>query len=46
MKENELVQNLLWAGLVAAIGLALTKVAERAAEMVWVRVFGTEPPRK
>lgn len=46
MKENELVQSLLWAGLVALLGFALTRVAEKSAEMVWVRVFGSEPPRR
>jgi hypothetical protein len=46
VKENELVQSLLWAGLLGLIGLAMTKVAERGAEAVWIKVFGTEPPRR
>lgn len=46
MKENELVQSLLWAGLVALIGFTMAKVAEKGAEVVWIRVFGTEPPRR
>ena len=46
MKDNDLVQDLMWAGLVALIGLAATKVAERVAGVVWQRVIGTEPPRR
>jgi len=46
MKENELIQSLLWAGMIALIGLAVGKIAEKGADQIWVKAFGTEPPRR
>lgn len=42
--ENEIVRRLLWAGLVAATGALATVVANRVATLIWVRVFGEDPP--
>jgi hypothetical protein len=42
--ENEIVRRLLWAGLMAAIGALATVAANRLATIIWVRVFGEDPP--
>jgi hypothetical protein len=42
--ENDIVRRLLWAGLVAATGALATVVANRVATVIWVRVFGEDPP--
>ena len=42
--ENEVVRRLLWAGLVAGTGALATVVANRVAAVIWVRVFGEDPP--
>lgn len=42
--ENEVVRRLMWAGLVAATGALATVVANRLATMIWMRVFGEDPP--
>jgi hypothetical protein len=42
--ENEVVRRLLWAGLMAATGALATVVANRVATVIWVRVFGEDPP--
>jgi hypothetical protein len=42
--ENEVVRRLLWAGLVAATGALATVLATRVATVIWVRVFGEDPP--
>jgi hypothetical protein len=42
--ENEVVRRLLWAGLVAATGALATVLANRVATVIWVRVFGEDPP--
>jgi hypothetical protein len=42
--ENDIVRRLLWAGLMAAAGALATVVANRIATVIWVRVFGEDPP--
>jgi hypothetical protein len=42
--ENDIVRRLLWSGLVAGIGALATLAAQRVATVIWVRVFGEEPP--
>jgi len=42
--ENDIVRRLLWAGLVTATGALATVVANRVATVIWVRVFGEDPP--
>ena len=42
--ENELVKRLAWSGLLAGFGALASIAANRAASIVWRRVFGEEPP--
>jgi hypothetical protein len=44
MTESPLLKRLLWSGLLAGTGALATLVSTRLAAMVWVRVFGEEPP--
>jgi hypothetical protein len=44
MTDNEIVKRLMWAGLVAGIGALATVVTTKAATLIWVRVFGEDPP--
>jgi hypothetical protein len=42
--ESEVVKRLMWSGLLAAVGLLASAVAQRFAARVWVALFGEEPP--
>jgi hypothetical protein len=42
--ENEMVKRLIWSGLLAGVGALSTIVAQRAAALVWRRLFDEEPP--
>jgi hypothetical protein len=42
--ENQLVKQLMWAGLLAGVGALTTIVANRIAEKIWLRVFKEDPP--
>jgi hypothetical protein len=42
--DSEIVRRLMWAGLVAATGALATVAANRLATVIWVRVFGEDPP--
>ncbi|WP_022927516.1 hypothetical protein [Patulibacter americanus] len=42
--DNELVKRLAWSGLIAGLGVASSMLAQRAAAMIWRRVFNEEPP--
>jgi hypothetical protein len=42
--ENEMVKRLVWSGLLAGVGALSTIVAQRAAAMIWRRLFDEEPP--
>ncbi|MGH2888729.1 MAG: hypothetical protein ACRDNJ_03775 [Solirubrobacteraceae bacterium] len=44
MLESPLVKRLLWSGLLTGIGALATLASTRVATMVWMRVFGEEPP--
>jgi hypothetical protein len=44
MTESPLVKRLLWSGVVAGIGALSSLVATRVAALIWMRVFGEEPP--
>jgi hypothetical protein len=44
MTESPLVKRLLWSGLLAGTGALATLVSTRVATMIWMRVFGEEPP--
>jgi hypothetical protein len=44
VKENDLVRRLMWSGLLAGFGAISSIVAQRAAVLVWRRIFAEEPP--
>jgi hypothetical protein len=44
MTESPLVKRLLWSGLLAGTGALASIAANRAAVMIWKRMFGEEPP--
>ncbi len=44
MTESPLVKRLMWSGLLAGIGALTSLVSTRLATLVWMRVFGEEPP--
>ena len=39
-----MVKRLMWSGLLAGIGALSSILAQRAAAMVWRRIFEEEPP--
>ncbi|MGH2978450.1 MAG: hypothetical protein ACRDLQ_02275 [Solirubrobacterales bacterium] len=43
-RDNEMVQRLMWSGLMAAIGALATIAANRLAATIWRRVFDEDPP--
>jgi hypothetical protein len=44
MTESPLVKRLLWSGVLAGSTALTSIVATRLAAMIWMRVFGEEPP--
>ncbi len=42
--DNEHVQRLLWAGLLASLGAIASVATTKAATMIWRRAFGEDPP--
>jgi hypothetical protein len=44
VKDSPLVKRLLWSGLLAGVGAIATLASQRVAGMIWMRVFGEEPP--
>jgi hypothetical protein len=42
--ENEMIKRLIWSGLLAGLGALASIATQRAAGVVWRRVFGEEPP--
>ena len=42
--ENDIVKRLMWSGLLAVLGALSSIVAQRAAGLVWRRLFAEEPP--
>ena len=44
MMESPLVKRLLWSGLLAGFGALASLASTRVAAMIWMRVFGEEPP--
>lgn len=42
--ENELVKRLMWSGLLAGVGALASIVTQRAAALIWRRLFDEEPP--
>jgi hypothetical protein len=44
MLESPLVKRLLWTGMLAGLGALATIASTRLAAVIWMRVFGEEPP--
>jgi hypothetical protein len=44
MQESPLVKRLMWSGLLAGIGALASIAATRVAALIWIRVFGEDPP--
>ena len=44
MMDNDLVKRLMWSGLLAALGAVASLAANRAAGVLWRRMFDEEPP--
>jgi hypothetical protein len=44
VSESPLVKRLIWSGLLAGIGALASIASTRLAAMIYVRVFGEEPP--
>ncbi len=44
MTESPLVKRLIWSGLLAGTGALASLAANRAAAVIWERIFGEEPP--
>jgi hypothetical protein len=44
MTESPLVKKLLWSGMLAGIGALTSLASTRVAALIWVRVFGEDPP--
>jgi hypothetical protein len=42
--QNEVVKRLMWSGLLAGLGALATVITTRVATVIWVRVFGEDPP--
>lgn len=42
--ENDLVKRLAWSGLLAGLGALASIATQRAATVIWRRVFDEEPP--
>jgi hypothetical protein len=42
--EGDPMKRLMWSGLLAGMGALVTIVTNRAATVVWRRVFDEEPP--
>ena len=44
LMQNEVVKRLVWSGLLAGLGALATVITTRVATVIWVRVFGEDPP--
>jgi hypothetical protein len=44
MTESPLVKRLLWSGILAGTSALASLIAARVAAIIWMRVFGEEPP--
>ena len=42
--NNDIAKRLAWSGLLAAFGAAASILTTRLAAMVYVRLFGEDPP--
>jgi hypothetical protein len=44
MMESPLMKRLVWSGMVAGLGALASLASTRVAAMIWMRIFGEEPP--
>jgi hypothetical protein len=44
MTESPLVKRLMWSGLLAGVGALTSLASTKLAALIWMRVFGEEPP--
>jgi hypothetical protein len=44
MNQNDMLKRLLWSGLIAGLGVVASIATNRAATIVWRRLFDEEPP--
>lgn len=42
--QNDIVQKLVWSGLMALVSAVAAIAARKAAEQIWTRAFGQAPP--
>jgi hypothetical protein len=42
--ESDIVKRLMWSGVLAAFGALASVASQRAAAMVWKRMFDEDPP--
>ena len=42
--DNEIVKRLMWGGLLAGTGALATIASTKLATVIWIRVFGEDPP--
>jgi hypothetical protein len=44
MTESPLVKRMIWTGLLTGIGALASLASARLAALIWMRIFGEEPP--
>ena len=44
MMESPLVKRLVWSGMVTGLSALASIATARIAAMIWMRIFGEEPP--
>jgi len=44
MTDNQVVKRLMYSGLLAGLGAIASVATAKTAHLIWVRVFGEEPP--
>lgn len=44
MPDNELAKRLIWSGLLAGVGALASIATQRLATLIWIRLYGEDPP--
>jgi hypothetical protein len=44
MMESPLMKRLVWSGILAGLSALASLASARVAAMIWMRIFGEEPP--
>ena len=42
--DNDIVKRLAWSGMLAGVGAVASIITTKLAAMIYVRVFGEDPP--